>query len=101
MAELTALDEKLAEVLGLAQAAQAATDTVGRMEDADAFATDLDRMGKQAAETERRTDGLVDGPRGQEDGDSRQGSRDPLGGDRDDEDLSRRRGPRRSTGSSS
>jgi len=64
MAELTALDEKLAEVLGLAQAAQVATDTVRRMEDADAFATDLERMREQAAETERRTDGLVDGLEG-------------------------------------
>ena len=64
MAELAALDEKLAEVLGLAQAAQVATDTVARMEDADAFATDLERMREQAAETERRTDGLVDGLEG-------------------------------------
>ena len=64
MAELAALDEKLAEVLGLAQAAQVATDTVRRMEDADAFATDLERMREQAAETERRTDGLVDGLEG-------------------------------------
>jgi hypothetical protein len=64
MAELTPLDEKLAEVLGLAQAAQDATETVGRMEDADAFATDLERMREQAAETERRTDGLVDGLEG-------------------------------------
>jgi hypothetical protein len=61
MAELTPLDEKLAEVLGLAQAAQHAADTVGAMEDADAFAKDLARMGEQAAETEQRTDALVDG----------------------------------------
>ena len=60
MADLTPLDEKLAEVLGLAQAAQTAADTVGTMEDADAFAKDLARMGEQAAETERRTDALVD-----------------------------------------
>jgi hypothetical protein len=60
MAELTPLDEKLAEVLGLAQAAQAATDTVGSMDDAEAFADDLQRMHEQAAETERRTDELVD-----------------------------------------
>ena len=51
MADLTPLDEKLAEVLGLAQAAQAATDTVGRMEDADRFAADLERMREQAVET--------------------------------------------------
>jgi len=60
MAELTPLDEKLAEVLGLAQAAQTATDTVARMEDAEPFERDLKRMGEQAAETERRTDALVD-----------------------------------------
>ena len=64
MADLTPLDEKLAEVLGLAQAAQTASDTVARMEDADAFAKDLERMREQAAETERRTDGLVDGLEG-------------------------------------
>jgi hypothetical protein len=60
MAELTPLDEKLAEVLGLAQAAQAATETVSSMEDADDFADDLRRMREQAAETERRTDELID-----------------------------------------
>jgi hypothetical protein len=64
MADLTPLDEKLAEVLGLAQAAQRATDTVGAMEDAETFAQDLRRMHEQAAETERRTDQLVDGLEG-------------------------------------
>src|ERR1700755_1451734 len=59
MADLTPLDEKLGEVLGLAQAAQAATDTVGKMEGADALRHDLDGMHEQAAETERRTDDLV------------------------------------------
>jgi len=60
MAELTPLDEKLGEVLGLAQAAQAATDTVRRMEGADAFAGDLDEMRTQAEQTEQRTAALVD-----------------------------------------
>src|SRR3954447_21513489 len=60
MAELTPLDEKLAEVLGLAQAAQAATSKVARMEGADDFKADLDRMSQQAAETEQRTDGYID-----------------------------------------
>ena len=64
MAELTPLDEKLGEVLGLAQAAQAATKKVGSMEGADAFQQDLDRMLEEAAETERRTDALVDGLEG-------------------------------------
>src|SRR3954469_10717254 len=60
MADLTPLDEKLAEVLGLAQAAQAATDTVARMEDAEDFADTLAQMKAEAEETERRTDALVD-----------------------------------------
>jgi hypothetical protein len=64
MAELTPLDEKLAEVLGLAQAAQQATETVRGMEDADAFAAELERMREQAAETEQRTDQLIDGLEG-------------------------------------
>src|SRR3954451_19499561 len=60
MAELTPLDEKLAAVLGLAQAAQAATSKVAGMEGADDFKADLDRMSQQAAETEQRTDGYID-----------------------------------------
>ena len=60
MADLTPLDEKLAEVLGLAQAAQATTKQVSGMEGADDFKAQLDRLHEQAAETERRTDGLVD-----------------------------------------
>jgi hypothetical protein len=64
MADLTPLDEKLAEVLGLAQAAQSATETVSKMEDAEDFASDLERMNQQAAETERRTDALIDGLEG-------------------------------------
>jgi hypothetical protein len=61
MAELSPLDEKLGEVLGLARAAQAATRKVEGMEGADAFEDDLQRMREQAVETERRTDELVDG----------------------------------------
>ena len=60
MADLTPLDEKLAEVLGLAQAAQAATQHVSGMEDAEQFKRDLERMKTEAAETERRTDALID-----------------------------------------
>ena len=60
MADLTPLDEKLGEVLGLAQAAQIATDTVGKLVGADDFADDLARMRAQAEETEQRTDTLVD-----------------------------------------
>jgi hypothetical protein len=60
MADLTPIDEKLAEVLGLAQAAQAATDKVAGMEDAEQFEAELRRMNEQAVETEQRTDALVD-----------------------------------------
>jgi hypothetical protein len=60
MADLTPLDEKLAEVLGLAQAAQKATEHVAGMEGADDFADLLGRMGDEAKETEQRTDALVD-----------------------------------------
>ena len=60
MAELTPLDEKLGEVLGLAQAAQNATEHVSKMEGADAHSDQLERMNDEAEETERRTDALVD-----------------------------------------
>jgi hypothetical protein len=64
MAELTPLDEKLGEVLGLAQAAQTVTETVSKMEGADAFRDELATMSRQAEETERLTDALVDGLEG-------------------------------------
>src|SRR3954452_10912217 len=64
MADLTPLEEKLGEVLGLAQAAQAATKQVSGMEGAEDFEDDLRRMSEQAAETERRTNALVDGLEG-------------------------------------
>ena len=64
MAELTPLDEKLGEVLGLAQAAQVATRKVRTLEGAEAFQRDLDRMHEQASETERRTDELIDAREG-------------------------------------
>jgi hypothetical protein len=54
MAELTTLEEKLAEVLGLAQAAQGATEKVeGLVEDEEVVAT-LRQMRDEAEETERR-----------------------------------------------
>jgi hypothetical protein len=64
MADLMPLDEKLGEVLGLAQAAQTATETVSKLEGADEFRADLETMHRQAEETERRTDALVDGLEG-------------------------------------
>jgi hypothetical protein len=54
VAELTTLEEKLAEVLGLAQAAQGATEKVeGMVEDEDIVAV-LQQMRDEAEETEQR-----------------------------------------------
>jgi len=54
MAALTTLEEKLAEVLGLAQAARKATEKVEGLVDDESIAADLRRMREEAAETERR-----------------------------------------------
>ena len=57
MAQITQLESKLAEVLGLAQAAQQATKKVGRLaktEGETELVTLLDRMGAEAKETEKR-----------------------------------------------
>ena len=63
MAELTALESKLGEVLGLAMAAQDATEKVGRLveeEDGhDDLRSTLQRMAKEAKETEERTTELA------------------------------------------
>ena len=64
MAELTPLDEKLGEVLGLAQAAQEATRTVAKLAEDEAHVEQLDRMRADAEETERRTLALIDGLEG-------------------------------------
>jgi energy-converting hydrogenase A subunit M len=54
MAELTVLEEKLAEVLGLAQAAKAATDKVSSLTDEPDLSSTLERMHAEADETETR-----------------------------------------------
>jgi hypothetical protein len=54
MAELTTLEEKLAEVLGLAQAAQGATEKIEGLVEDDGIASVLAQMREEAAETERR-----------------------------------------------
>jgi hypothetical protein len=62
MAELTHLDEKLAEVLGLAQAAQVATKkvaTLARQESDTELLELLERMGDEAAGVEQRCDELA------------------------------------------
>ncbi|HEX6780424.1 MAG TPA: hypothetical protein VF125_00175 [Solirubrobacterales bacterium] len=54
MAELTTLEEKLAEVLGLAQAAQKATEKVEGLVEDEGIASSLRQMREEAEETERR-----------------------------------------------
>ena len=54
MAELTNLENKLGEVLGLAQAAQKTTKKVGSLVEDKTVKSQLDQMHKEAAETERR-----------------------------------------------
>ena len=60
MAELTTLEEKLAEVLGLAQAAQGATEKVEGLTHDDEIAGRLQQMRKEAEETEKRCTDVAD-----------------------------------------
>jgi hypothetical protein len=60
MAELTTLEEKLAEVLGLAQAAQGATEKVEGMVEDEKIVAALQQMRDEAEETERRCTDLAD-----------------------------------------
>ncbi len=60
MAELTTLEEKLAEVLGLAQAAQGATEKIEGMVDDEEIAAKLTQMREEAEETERRCTEVAD-----------------------------------------
>jgi hypothetical protein len=54
MAELTVLEEKLAEVIGLAMAAQGATEKVESLTEDKELAQQLERMREEARETEER-----------------------------------------------
>ncbi len=54
MADVNTLEEKLAEVLGLAQAAQGATEKVEGLIDDEEIARALQQMREEAKETERR-----------------------------------------------
>jgi hypothetical protein len=54
MAELTVLEEKLSEVMGLAQAAEDATVKVEGLVEDEEIASSLERMREEAAETARR-----------------------------------------------
>src|SRR5687767_15052381 len=60
MADLNTLEEKLAEVLGLAQAAQGATEKVEGLVDDDDAVSKLRQMREEAEETERRCTDLAD-----------------------------------------
>jgi hypothetical protein len=54
MAELTVLEEKLAEVIGLAMAAQGATEKVESLTEDEELTQQLERMREEARETEER-----------------------------------------------
>ena len=54
MAELTTLEEKLAEVIGLAQAAVKTTEKVEGLVDDEQIAASLRQMREEAEETEQR-----------------------------------------------
>ena len=60
MAEVNTLEEKLAEVLGLAQAAQGATEKVEGLVSDGAIAERLQQMREEAEETARRCTELAD-----------------------------------------
>jgi hypothetical protein len=64
MAELTALESKIGEVIGLAMAAQGATEKVGKLVEEEGNHGDLrqalERMHKEAIEAEERTTGLAE-----------------------------------------
>jgi hypothetical protein len=60
MAELTNMEAKVAEVLGLAQAAQGATEKVEKLVEDNALKQTLQRMRQEAVETEERTTRVVE-----------------------------------------
>jgi hypothetical protein len=60
VAELTNLEEKFAEVLGLAQAAQTATEKIIKLEEGEQVKDVLERMNAEATETQQRAEALLD-----------------------------------------
>ncbi len=64
MADVNTLEEKLAEVLGLAQAAQGLTEKVEGLVDDDEIKAKLRQMREEAEETERRCTELADAREG-------------------------------------
>jgi hypothetical protein len=59
MAELTPIDEKLAEVLGLAQASQDTVSKVAKLCDDDQIVETLERMRDEARETQERCEAIA------------------------------------------
>lgn len=64
MAQLTPLDEKLAEVLGLAQAASQVTDKVAKLAEDDSTRELLERMSAEAKETAEKAERVADAREG-------------------------------------
>ena len=60
MAELTQIEMKIAEVIGLAQAAQGATQKVSGLVEDDGIRRTLEQMHREAAETEERATQVVE-----------------------------------------
>jgi hypothetical protein len=60
MAELTNIESKVGEVLGLAQAAQSSTEKVSSMTMDEELKQQLRQMNREAAETEQRTTEVAD-----------------------------------------
>ena len=60
MAEITTVEEKLAEVTGLAQASQGAVDRVTALVDDQDVTNALEKMKKEAEETEQRCTSIID-----------------------------------------
>lgn len=60
MAEITTLEEKLAEVTGLARAAKDLSEKVAGMVEDDEVSQKLERMKEEAAETDERCSAIID-----------------------------------------
>jgi hypothetical protein len=61
MAELTQIETKVAEVIGLAQAAQGAIDKVSGLVDDEQLKQQLEQVKQEAVETEERTTQVIEG----------------------------------------
>jgi hypothetical protein len=61
MAELTNLEAKIAEVIGLAQAAQGATEKIEKLVEDEELKQTLQRMREEAVATEERTTTVIEG----------------------------------------